>query len=47
MTGALKYLLDLKDLSGTNAERRLDQIINMGEKATTVYAKKKTTGKMN
>lgn len=47
LEGIYKYLLDLDDLKGTNAERRLDQIMAMGSKAASTYATKTTTGKFN
>jgi len=42
-----KFLLEVDDLTGTNAQRRIDEIIAMGDKASQVYAKKATTGKFN
>jgi len=47
LEGIYKYLLDLDDLKGTNAERRLDQIMAMGSGAASTYATKTTTGKFN
>ena len=47
LEGIYKFLLDLDDLKGTNAERRLDQIMAMGADAAKTYQTKKTTGKFN
>lgn len=47
LEGIYKFLLEIDDLSGTNAARRLDQIMAMGDKASSVYKKKETTGKFN
>lgn len=37
----------MDDLKGTNAERRLDQIMALGADAAKTYVTKKTTGKFN
>jgi hypothetical protein len=47
LEGIYKFLLDLDDLKGTNAERRLDDIMALGSKAASTYATKTTTGKFN
>ena len=39
----MKFLLDLPDLEGTNAERRIQEVIAMGHKATKTYSLKDTT----
>lgn len=45
--GLLEYLLDLEDITGTNAERRLQEFTLKGKDATKPYAMKSTTGKPN
>lgn len=47
LTGMMKFLLDLDDLSGTNMERRINQIDQMGSAATKTYKLKSTTGRFN
>ena len=42
-----KFLLEMDDLSGTNAERRIKEVIALGAKATQTYTLKKDTGKFN
>ena len=46
-TGAMQYLLDLKDLSGSNAEVLLERLIAKGKGATQTYKLKTTTGVPN
>lgn len=43
----MKFLLNIDDLSGTNAERRINEVIEMGKEATQTYKLKSTTGKLN
>ena len=45
--GLFSFILEEKDLTGTNAERRIDQMVAMGAKATVTYNLKATTGKFN
>ena len=45
--GLFAFLLDVDDLTGTNAERRIDQVVAMGKKATISYNLKSTTGKFD
>ena len=45
--GLFAFLLDVDDITGTNAERRIDQIVAMGQKATVSYNLKPTTGQLN
>ena len=45
--GLFAFLLDVDDLTGTNAERRIDQVVAMGTKATISYNLKSTTGKFD
>lgn len=47
LEGIMKYLLDLDDLTGTNAQRRVDEVIGMGAAASSTYKLKSTTGKFN
>jgi hypothetical protein len=42
-----KFMLDLNDLTGTNMERRIKQIEEMGSNATQTYQLKSTTGRFN
>ena len=43
----MKFLLDVDDLSGTNCERRIEEISKMGREASVSYKLKSTTGKFN
>ena len=45
--GIMKFLLDVDDLSGTNCERRINEISKMGKDASQSYKLKATTGKFN
>ena len=47
LMGLFGFLLGVRDLSGTNAERRIDQVLAMGRKATISYNLKPTTGQLN
>ena len=47
MMGLFAFLLGERDLTGTNAERRIDQVVAMGKKATISYNLKPTTGQLN
>ena len=47
LTGMCKFMLDLNDLTGTNMERRIKQIEQMGSNATQTYQLKTTTGRFN
>jgi len=47
VSGLMEYILDLDDIAGTNAERRIDEFNNLGKEATQSYKTKKTTGKPN
>lgn len=47
MKGLYKFLLSAEDLSGTNCERRIDEVVAMGRDATVSYALKPTTGMLN
>lgn len=43
----LSFFLGTADLEGTNAERRIKQVIEKGSKATQTYSLKDTTRKFN
>jgi len=37
LSNIMRFLLGIDDLTGTNAERRIKEVINMGHKATQTY----------
>jgi len=43
----LKYFTGMNDLTGTNAERRIKEVMSKGAKATQTYALKDTSKKYN
>ena len=43
----MKFMLNTNDLEGSNAERRIKEVISMGAKATETYQLKDTTRKFN
>ena len=43
LESTLRFLLSLEDLEGTNAARRLDQVLQQDRSATTVYTLKDST----
>ena len=43
----LSFLLGVRDLTGTNAERRLNEVIAMGRNATQTYTLKDSTKQCN
>ena len=43
----MSFLLNNSNLKGTNAERRIAQVIEKGTSATQAYKLKDTTGKLN
>ena len=43
----MSFLLGKRDLTGTNAERRIKEVIAMGAKATQTYTLKDSTKKNN
>ena len=47
LMGLFGFLLGVRDLTGTNTERRIDQVLAMGRKATISYNLKPTTGQLN
>ena len=47
LMGLFAFILSKKDLKGTNAERRIDQVVSMGRKASISYNLKPTTGQLN
>jgi len=40
-------MLGVRDLTGTNAERRISEVLAMGASATRTYSLKDTTTRMN
>lgn len=47
LMGLMSFLLEDKDLSGSNAERRIEQVVSKGSKGATTYKLKDTTGKFD
>jgi len=47
LTGVFSFLLDLEDLTGTNAERRIQHVVGLGQEASQTYATKSTTRQAN
>ena len=43
----MSFLLGKRDLTGTNAERRIKEVIGMGQKATQTYTLKESTKRNN
>ena len=43
----MSFLLGVKDLTGTNAERRIFEVLSMGKSATRVYDLKQSTLRFN
>ena len=43
----MAYLLEIEDITGTNAERRINEHVAKGKEANTTYKKKGTTGVPN
>ena len=43
----MSFLLGKRDLTGTNAERRIKEVIGMGQKATQTYNLKDSTKRNN
>jgi hypothetical protein len=43
-SGIFKFFLDMEDITGTNVERRIDEVIAMGSNASRIYQTKATTG---
>ena len=43
----MAFILNLKDITGTNAERRLNEVLAMGSSATVTYSLKDSTRKCN
>ena len=43
----MRFMLGQKDLTGTNAERRIKEVIAMGHSATKTYSLKESTKKNN
>lgn len=47
LSGLFAFLLDLDDISGTNIETRIDEVISKGKEATISYKIKDTTRSFN
>ena len=47
LMGMFSFLLDVETLEGTNAERRIDEVFEMGAAASATYKLKATTGKFD
>ena len=47
LMGLMSFLLDEKDLAGTNVERRIEQVISKGSSAAQTYKLKSTTGQFD
>ena len=43
----MSFMLGRRDLEGTNAERRIKEVLSMGAKATETYALKDSTRRQN
>jgi len=43
----MRYMINLKDLTGTNAERRVQEVLDKGKEATQVYSLKDNTLRFN
>jgi hypothetical protein len=47
LNNIMKYITGLNDLTGTNAERRVNEVIAKGHKATQTYDLKDSTKRFN
>ena len=47
LKGLFEFLLEDEDLEGSNAVRRIEQVLSKGKSATVTYSLKSTTGKFN
>ena len=47
LMGLMSFLLEKKDLAGSNVERRIDELVAQGSKAAQTYRLKSTTGQFN
>lgn len=47
LMGLMSFLLEKKDLTGSNVERRIDEVVAQGSKAAQTYRLKSTTGQFN
>jgi len=47
LMGLMSFLLEHKDLAGSNIERRIDEVVAKGSSAATTYKLKATTGKFD
>ena len=46
-SGLFKFMLGMENIDGTNVERRIDEVVAMGSKASQTYVLKATTGQFN
>ena len=47
LMGLMSYLLEVEDLSGSMAEKRIDEVVAAGSSAAQTYKLKSTTGQFN
>ena len=47
LMGLFSFLLETKDMDDTNCERRIDSVVNEGERTGITYKLKSTTGKFD
>ncbi len=47
LEGIMKFLLDIDSIEGTNAQRRINEVVALGAQASSTYKLKATTGKFN
>ena len=47
LTNIMRFILGKRDIKGTNAERRVKEVIAKGADATRTYSLKETTKKFN
>ena len=47
LMGLMSFLLEKEDLSGSNVERRIDEVVSQGSSAAQTYKLKSTTGQFN
>lgn len=43
-SGLFQFMLGIQNIDGTNVERRIDEVVAMGSKASQTYVLKATTG---
>ena len=47
MMGLMSFLFGVKDLTGTNIERRIDEVVQKGDQGVQMYKMKATTGRFD